>query len=335
MAYNSLSLKDVIISFNKIHNTEEFRKIHGFDHYDYSLITDKQFKNTQSKVHIKCNTHNHIFIQSVMQHKIGKGCKKCAIDYRSGLKKKNIEHFIIRSKNKHKNKYDYSKSVYKRAEDKICIICPEHGEFWQIAEAHYRSGCPNCWQEKVWNKRRLSKEEFINRSIKLHGNGKFDYSEVVYKNHNTKVLLTCIKCKYKLLVTPNNHLSKLKKGCPHCNSNYSKGNEIVYNLLIKWGFIFEDEFRIDECRYKKPLPFDFVIFDKFGNILFLIEFDGKYHFPPTKEGTRHNKKSYELIKIRDSIKTKYCEDNNIKLIRISYLDRDNIESILTEKLNIK
>lgn len=40
------------------------------------------------------------------------------------------EIFIERAKKAHGNKYDYSKSVYTKSDSKICIICPEHGEFW-------------------------------------------------------------------------------------------------------------------------------------------------------------------------------------------------------------
>ena len=40
----------------------------------------------------------------------------------------------------------------------------------------------------------------------------------------------------------------------------------------------------------------------------------------------------EKTKLRDNIKTKYCEDNHIKLIRIPYWDFDNIEQILTKEL---
>jgi len=41
----------------------------------------------------------------------------------------------------------------------------------------------------------------------------------------------------------------------------------------------------------------------------------------------------ERVKFRDSIKDKYCFDNNIKMIRISYLDKENIENILETKIN--
>ena len=37
-------------------------------------------------------------------------------------------------------------------------------------------------------------------------------------------------------------------------------------------------------------------------------------------------------KYLDDIKTKYCKDNNIELIRIPYWEKDNIEEILNHKL---
>ena len=39
-------------------------------------------------------------------------------------------------------------------------------------------------------------------------------------------------------------------------------------------------------------------------------------------------------KIRDTIKNKYCKDNDIKLIRIPYLEINNIENILIKELKI-
>ena len=38
--------------------------------------------------------------------------------------------FIYKAKLIHGNKYDYSKTEYINAHTKVCITCPEHGEFW-------------------------------------------------------------------------------------------------------------------------------------------------------------------------------------------------------------
>lgn len=63
--------------------------------------------------------------------------------------------FVVKSSLKHNGKYNYSKSEYTNGKTKVCIICPEHGEFWQIPDNHFRKGygCPECGKiEKGVNK---------------------------------------------------------------------------------------------------------------------------------------------------------------------------------------
>lgn len=54
--------------------------------------------------------------------------------------------FIAKARAIHGDKYDYSKVVYVNAKTKVCIICPEHGEFWQYPDTHVnqRCGCAKC-----------------------------------------------------------------------------------------------------------------------------------------------------------------------------------------------
>ena len=60
-------------------------------------------------------------------------------------KKKTTEQFINEAKKIHGDKYDYSKVEYVNNLTKVCIICPEHGEFWQTPKQHLRGqGCPKC-----------------------------------------------------------------------------------------------------------------------------------------------------------------------------------------------
>lgn len=41
-------------------------------------------------------------------------------------------------------------------------------------------------------------------------------------------------------------------------------------------------------------------------------------------------KEYELTKIRDSVKNKYCEDSNIKLLRVPYWEFKNMRKIIID-----
>ena len=90
-------------------------------------------------------------------------------------KKKTTEDFIEQARQVHGNKYDYSKVDYVRDQTKVCIICPEHGEFWQRPGMHIRNrnGCPECFNERRGDVRRNSIEEFVERADKFHA-GKYD-----------------------------------------------------------------------------------------------------------------------------------------------------------------
>ena len=61
------------------------------------------------------------------------------------------EVFVTKANIIHNNKYDYSKVEYVNAKTKVCIICPEHGEFWQTPEKHIsrKQGCPMCSQSHL------------------------------------------------------------------------------------------------------------------------------------------------------------------------------------------
>lgn len=62
----------------------------------------------------------------------------------------NTDEFIKKAKEVHGDKYNYSKVEYKKSKEKVCIICPEHGEFWQRPKDHLNGqGCPHCKQSKI------------------------------------------------------------------------------------------------------------------------------------------------------------------------------------------
>ena len=122
------------------------------------------------------------------------------------------EEFIKKAGAKHSWKYDYSKVVYTKAKEKVCIICPIHGEFWQKADKHMNEGC-GC--PKCAGNIKFTTEDFIKEAKKVHGD-KYDYSKVNYINNHTKV---CIidKDAGEFWQLPTNHLNG--RGC---HKNYGK-----------------------------------------------------------------------------------------------------------------
>ena len=106
-------------------------------------------------------------------------------------KKLTKEEFIKKANEKHGDKYDYTNVDYKGSKTKVCIICPEHGEFKQRPSDHLNGqGCPKCGQLARNDCNRSSKEDFIKKANERHG-GKYDYTNVDYKGSKTKVCIIC------------------------------------------------------------------------------------------------------------------------------------------------
>lgn len=126
-------------------------------------------------------------------------------------KKLTTKDFIEKAKKVHGDKYDYSKVNYERSTIKVCIICPEHGEFQQSPNAHLRGqGCPKCPRKKRASK--FDTESFIAEARKIHGN-MYDYSKTILKNVQDKVTITCpIHGDFKQRIY--DHLKG--NGCPLC-----------------------------------------------------------------------------------------------------------------------
>lgn len=123
----------------------------------------------------------------------------------------NTNLFLQKAFEIHKDKYDYSKVEYINAESKVCIICPIHGEFWQIPRNHLKGqGCPKCAIER----RTKKLESFIEDANKIHGN-KYNYEKTTYKNALTPTIVTC-PIHGDFIVTPTAHTTK-KQGCPICS----------------------------------------------------------------------------------------------------------------------
>jgi intein-encoded DNA endonuclease-like protein len=134
--------------------TEEFirraREIHS-DKYDYSKTV---FKNNQTKVIITCPIHGD-FEQFPYHHLRGNACRQCGLNKIHEQLKNSLDTFIKRAREIHGDKYDYSKVEYKNSKEKVCIICPVHGEFWQTPSNHLMGkGCRQCGLEKRSAERR-------------------------------------------------------------------------------------------------------------------------------------------------------------------------------------
>ena len=339
-------------------------KVHN-NKYTYDNV---QYKNRNTKVCIICPEHGE-FWQLAKHHLNGHGCRKCHSAKRTGLL--TTQQFIQKAKAVHGNKYDYSKVEYNGTHTKVCIICPEHGEFYITPNNHIhrKSGCPICGNNNRRVSLSLTTNEFIQKARFIHGD-RYDYSKVDYVNYNTNICIICPE-HGEFNVKPSVHLTGHQ--CPECSGvrrlqesewitfvkeihgdkyDYSKveykgvnkkvciicpehgefwqlakshkngcgcklckcsnGESEIKTILFKNNIKFTEQHRFTDCRDKLPLSFDFYLPD----LNVCIEYDGIQHYEPVEYFG--GKEAFKNCQRHDQIKTEYCINNNIKLIRIRY-----------------
>lgn len=130
-------------------------------------------------------------------------------------------------------------------------------------------------------------------------------------------------CGNKTIVTAGN--LRAEDGTRSCGCLSSKGELKIINLLKQYNFNFETQKKFKDCLSKKgfPLRFDFGVYNKNNELLYLIEYNGRQHYEEVVFWNNEHDNWEERIE-RDLIKKEYCEKNNIPLIIIPYTIFSNL-----------
>lgn len=113
-----------------------------------------------------------------------------------------------------------------------------------------------------------------------------------------------------------------------CGCMNSKANEMMDKILRKHHVSFAREYKFSECADKRPLPFDFAIFDPDGELIGLIENNGSLHYSTSGTGWDTPERLIKQQK-HDYLKRKFAEDNGIPFLVIPYQYFNDIEKFLT------
>lgn len=108
------------------------------------------------------------------------------------MKKKTTEQFIAEARAVHGDKYDYSKVNYVGALSKVCIICPEHGEFWQLSDKHLRGAkCPQC--AKIEKKEKFFRYNLLSeyRSWRQMKQRCYNHKNTQYRLYGARGIIVC------------------------------------------------------------------------------------------------------------------------------------------------
>lgn len=283
--------------------------------HDFEFVDIKR-ENGIIYIYFICNKHKELGIQKMQKSNIKrdiKGCKYCKGDLPEWYVRERIN-----------NEYSYIKLIgkYKNMSTPLECYCEKHDVYWSTTPQKILNGtgCIKCGIEKVSKHNMLSQEQF-EEVIKISNPDIEVISE--YKGYENDITVKCKKCGY---IWTLNAYSLKSNGtrCKKCSYTY-KGEDEVIKVLDGLSCNYIQQYKFENCKDKRCLPFDFYLPD----YNMCIEYDGQQHYEP-----RFGEGNFNKTKLHDEIKNKYCKDNNINLLRIPYWELSNIKNIIKDELNI-
>ena len=271
--------------------------------------------DSKTKIEHRCRIDGHVwpaFSSNILK---GHGCSECA--------KRNLHNMFAKDHNDYVNEVllinPNIEVVGKYINNNTPILhrCIKHDVEWDATPSHILQGygCAKCKSEKIYSSKVKDISTYIYEVSNIDKN-----IDVVgtYVNARTPILHHCKLCGCDWNPTPDNILSGY--GCPECR--FSKGEKTIKQFLVDNKIDYISQYVFPDCKNFHALPFDFYI----PEYNLCIEYDGIQHFEAVDffggeealKKQRHN----------DSIKTEYCINNEIKLLRIRY-DQD-IVNVLDE-----
>lgn len=291
-------------------------------HGDVEVLPGNHLKRNKFSGCPKCNTEENIRIQK--EKKKPRKAKETVDEKRERLKNE----FIDKAYKLYGDRFDYSKVNYVNNKVPVCIICPEHGEFWQRPNDHICHGnvCPMCGKNGRRNKK-YTQEEVVDLASENFG-GYYDYSKTVYKAMQKPILVTCPE-HGDFWIRAFDHIHH-KCGCPE--------HHVKSSLELK----VEDMFIKKNIKYVYQKRFSWLGLQSLDFYLpdynIAIEVQGEQHYIPVK--TWGGEFGFETNRKRDILKKELCEENGVKLLYytepryMKYVLSENKESTFskTEKL---
>lgn len=339
--YNSKE-KMILAINNKIEeeNSKNGRSLEFLGFVDDNF---KGFSIQEIHIIIKCSKHNIIGHPSI-DHFLSKGfmCKYCVSEYNSERNKISNEDLLKRLDNKYRGKYDFSSILREEqlGSDNsrlITAVCPIHGEFTLSLQHFIKNDvvCPKCYKEmkKEHAKKVAIKtiEKIIERRREDFG---LDISFLGFKDDWTGINATklILRCNIHNEIWDTTTYSGFRDGysicaCPSCrNKEESQCYRIIKDLNLQTTIVRQHIIHIfdDTLSRTRDLKVDFYL----PEFSIIIEYDGEQHYN-YKERYHKSKEGYDNQIRRDSLVTKFCELNNLKLLRITYKEKkDNIGNVV-------
>lgn len=288
--------------------------------YPKSSILDIYRVGNKKRIKVKfkcgvCETFCDSYLDNITKNR---GCKKCG-NNKLKIKEEKIEEY---NKILEDNGYLWINKKEYKENTKVgfltkCMLCGYESKISNIQVRTLR-GCKKCMGLEKKNIKYFEKE--------IENLGEKDNYIILsneYIDNKTPIKMLHKECNNEYYVSRSNFLKGER--CPHCQQ--SKGEKRIESFFQENNILFIKQYKIKDCKNIKSLPFDFYL----PQYNILIEFDGKQHYKIVDFFDGLIGLMNRMYK--DNIKTQYCKNNNIQLIRIPYWEFNDIERILEGVLN--
>ena len=176
------------------------------------------------KVALICKKHGKYVarVKSVLKGKWK--CKLCSMEEAISKHKLPFDEVERRILERFKGQITLEKETFRDTMSPMTMKCNVCGNSFERSPncaifAPLKHACPHCGALKVKEKRTKTLEDFINKAEKVHGKGKYDFSETKYVRSSEKVRIKCNDCGRVFEIEANSFLNG--HGCPYHNCNSS------------------------------------------------------------------------------------------------------------------
>ena len=298
-----------------------------YDHIPISTVSD--IETTDSCLKFICSKHG---IQENSIHRMNVNhniCKWCSYELMSSKKRKTIEDVKASIESKNNNKLINPHEYVNRKKKNLKIQCGLCNNIFisSYENMMIHSGrCRDCILKLSYYAKNRLDQDTVKAIIESENENTWINFGEYNRNIDKNLKIKCGACGSVYNTSLVNYVYKNQTRCSICSGKESYGEFTVKKFLEERNISFVKQAKFDDCYDTFSLPFDFYLPDY--NVC--IEFDGKQHFIPT-----FGEESFYKCILHDGMKNNYCKWNNIKLIRIPYWKKDNIENILIKELNLK
>lgn len=163
---------------------------------------------------------------------------------------------------------------------------------------------------------------------------KYGRLTVLYRLPNQKETTWLCQCECGKTTTATTRTLNIG-GKQSCGCLISKAEEEFETFLCKNGFEYCKQYKIEDCKDKRSLPFDFAVFVG-KKLKCLVELNGQQHYGPftyCNEDKKTKQKNYTDRKRKDTIKENYCINHNIPLLIIKYTQFSSMDTIFIDFYN--